>query len=854
MTLNGRAFRLNPILVPLLVWNVWIFAWWFSRFHVSPAVLADAFRQHFLLQAGFSWGNLAGNWADFSSALLALAGTVALTRGMGRALGRLLGKAVSGDAVLNLALGIGMLGSAVFGLGLAGLLFAPPRPLAWLLLAGAAVAEFRPALGWLRLRGAISSLAAPWRPPASTSSAGALALKALSLLAAGGLAVALVVTAANVLNIEMAWDALTYHLRLPTFYIYRHKIFDVWHHMWCYFPEQIEMLYAFGRLVHGDTLVRFLNAAFGVLLVLATAGLARQLGSRPGWPAVLMVSSPVFLILTTRAYIDLGFAFLLTASLTCFLRWWRTGSPAAVAASGLLAGWGMGSKYLGIVFVFAIFAAAAPRLRAAAAWRAAALWNALALLPLSPWLVKNWVFRANPVFPFLSRWFGDPIILPSDIEIPVFQLGGGLPRVVETVASCAKATFLDHGHVDGPHLPVLAGLVPLLVLGRYTGIHAAARRALLAYVLGWFAIHPDARFLLPVFPLLLVMLAGGPAPLLGQPGAGPAGLRAAAWTSVLAGSAYAASVQWVFFAPFSLVLGLETADTKLQIGLPPPPFSYYTRAYINSRVPPDARILYVSHFSTYYVERECLADFHFAKAHLTRLLEHSRTAPDLALALKRRGIGWILSTGTLAAGYRHIPGYFDLPADRWRVWKEFLMTRTEVPWQTEHYTLFRVVNPHPLRPVPALPVYETLAYNDADEALGRGDIKEALQVFTAPPPLLQDVGSTYVRQADALLAAGSERRAETAFLAALGFGADNPRVRVGLAQISLRRGTPQLGLPHARLAFEQNPLSAYAAATLALTCAGAGLPAEAQRLIREAVRLRPDEPDYREIARRLGAM
>ncbi len=296
-----------------------------------------------------------------------------------------------------------------------------------------------------------------------------------------------------------------------------------------------------------------------------------------------------------------------------------------------------------------------------------------------------------------------------------------------------------------------------------------------------------------------------------------------------------------------MALGLKTAQTKLQLGLPPPPFTFYMKEYVNAHVPKGDRVLYACNFSTYYVERECLADFHYDQAHLTRLLRKAGTAEELALTLKRLGIRWILSTGTLAAQYKHIPGFFDLTTKHWREFKHFLATRAEADWQTDEYTLYRMTSLHPPRPLPALPVYDALVYAAADEALGQGRIKEALAAFTNPPPLLQDVGSTYVRQGNAYLAQGDFNRAERAFLRALTFGADNPRVHTGLALARLRLGQPQAGLTHAERGWRQNPLSAFATATLALNYFMVGRGEDAQRL-------RPDVTDYRALARQLGTL
>ncbi|GAG30472.1 unnamed protein product, partial [marine sediment metagenome] len=206
------------------------------------------------------------------------------------------------------------------------------------------------------------------------------------------------------------------------------------------------------------------------------------------------------------------------------------------------------------------------------------------------------------------------------------------------------------------------------------------------------------------------------------------------------------------------------------------------------------------------------------------------------------------------AGYRHIPGYFDLTATEWREFKRFLASRTEVAWQTDGYVLFRIVRPHPPRPLPALPIYDALAYAEADRALSEGRAQAALTVFANPPPLLRDVGATYIRQGDAYLLLDDAGRARRAFMRALTLGADGPRIRTGLAQAHLRLGRPKEGLAHAESGWRQNPLSAYAAATLALTYQRTGRIDDARRLIRQSIRLRPDVADYRNIARQLGAL
>ena len=76
----------------------------------------------------------------------------------------------------------------------------------------------------------------------------------------------------------------------------------------------------------------------------------------------------------------------------------------------------------------------------------------------------------------------------------------------------------------------------------------------------------------------------------------------------------------------------------------------------------------------------------------------------------------------------------------------------------------------------------------------------------------------------------------------------------GLAASLLRLNRAPEAITHALEAFRQNPLSAYAAATLATNYAAVGRMDDARRAAREAVRLRPDVGEYTGLARRLGAL
>jgi len=763
----------------------------------------------------------------------------------GVAVRRILG--VAPDGPRSLALGFGALGSLTLGLGLVGLLVPPPTPVSIAVLAVLA-------LDVVRRRRPIAAEIRACRP----------ASLPVSIPTRAVLAIAVGLALVGVLNIEMSWDALTYHLRLPSFYACRHKVYDVWHHYCAPFPSLVEMLYLLCQLTGGDLAARMLNAGFGLLVLGSIPRLARAAASRSAGMAVALVCGcPLFLLLVGRAYIDLGFTLFLTVALADLLAWRRgtPGSRRGVVASGLLAGLGLSSKYVGALalpgFLAAALVAARPagaavRARCAAARRIVD-WCLAAALPLAPWLVKNWLFKANPVSPLLGGVFGTHEVIPGDVT-PIFSLADPMGTLVESLPARAEALLVNHGRIDGPLAAAVAGLLPLLVLVRPAGGGRPLVAFVLAYLAGWFLLSPDVRFLLPVLPVVGLAAGDAFAALFGEAARGVrVAARALLEAQLIAGAVYGSAVLWVFFDPLGMPLGLASVEERLQLGLPPAPYTYYMKTWVNAHVPAGDRIWFLTHPFTYYVERECVADFHFGTSQFTRLARTAPTTNAMARRFRQLGFRWLLSTGANAAQYAAIPGYYDVPAGVPTALKRLLATRADAAWQTEHFTLYRLGPPHPPRPLPALPIFEALAWERADRDLGDGRARAALGAFLAPPPLLADVGSTFVRQGDAWMTLDQPARAEAAFRRALARGADQPRVRTGLAQALLRLGRPARALEHSEAGWRESPLSAYAAAGLALNYYQLGRAEEARRMIREAVRLRPDEADYRALAKRLGA-
>ncbi|MEK6823090.1 MAG: glycosyltransferase family 39 protein, partial [Nanoarchaeota archaeon] len=459
-------------------------------FHADPSELIRALRANFPI-SGFSAATLGGNWTRFLTASLVVLGLLSLAQRLGAKLAAWIGRGdreINAEALIeHCGLGLGLLGSIVFGLGLDGLLFSLSR------LASATLLGILGVYGVWQQRGMVHVLMDRMPPILMTWPTRAVA--------AGGVLICLV----GVLSPELGWDALTYHLRLPSFFLLRHKVYDVWHNYYAPFPGQVEMLFLLGKLADSDLAARGLNASLGVLLLGASWTIARALGARSAWPTVLLTTSPLFLTLATRCYVDLGMAFYLAMGVALFLQWQRTGAASALVASGVLTGFGMGSKYVGVIMWLGLLASIGSHFPSRGRRRALAWWILASVLPLCPWLIKNWLIRGNPVFPFLHQWMGLTVIRPLDHRLP-FEHGQGLGTIRAGLLDRVEALFFDAGHIDGPFLPILGGLLPLLAFRSLSSVWATARRVVIVYLLTWLILAPEARFLLPAIPLMLGLM------------------------------------------------------------------------------------------------------------------------------------------------------------------------------------------------------------------------------------------------------------------------------------------------------------------------------------------------------------
>jgi hypothetical protein len=224
------------------------------------------------------------------------------------------------------------------------------------------------------------------------------------------------------------WDAVVYHVSAVKLELLQHQLLPLPDLPLANAPSAVEMLYLLGLAAGSDGLGKVLDLGFALLLALAIYGLARRLSGRtPAWYALLFCFSSFWIIaVLPLALTDFAMAFFLVAGVGDGCAWAARLPLAAEAPRrrlllprcGLLIGAAAACKLpalaalpalaLAVGLVVILHAGGAWPTRLAAAARAGSLVTVAALVPVGPWLLKNWVTFGAPFYPYLGVAVSNP--------------------------------------------------------------------------------------------------------------------------------------------------------------------------------------------------------------------------------------------------------------------------------------------------------------------------------------------------------------------------------------------------------------------------------------------------------------
>ncbi len=344
-----------------------------------------------------------------------------------------------------------------------------------------------------------------WRPKIVPDSwLGALGLSLILIIALGSFFWALAPA--------VRYDSVSYHLAVPVRYIEAGRMVEIPESFQTYFAHYGEMLYVIAFALGDQPLPGLINFAAGILLAVQTFYLGVQLGNKVvGWiAAVIILSLPIIGIESATTYIDIFLALFVTSALHVAFLWEQSENKRWLILVGIFSGLALGTKLNALLILVPFWGLLGIRL-----YQKNTRFDRLALFVLlpasflwSPWLIRDWLWTGNPVFPNLNLIFQSPEWF--DRNFFIFQ------PTLNTLQRFLYFPWLgiadSHNYYHEAPGSVL-GALPLLSLPWFYGRHKIGVQYLMLFLAALlamgllFGFGAHARYLMPLFPLLSVLAA-----------------------------------------------------------------------------------------------------------------------------------------------------------------------------------------------------------------------------------------------------------------------------------------------------------------------------------------------------------
>lgn len=226
-------------------------------------------------------------------------------------------------------------------------------------------------------------------------------------------------------------DALSHHLLVPKLYLMKGSIQEIPEIKFSYYPMNVNLFYLIPLYFGNDIVPKFIHFGFALLTAWLIADyLQRRLNLTYALVgALFFLTLPIILKLSVTVYVDLGLTFFSTAAMLALFYWHETGKKSRLIIAAVLCGLAMGTKYNGLITCFLLTAlipsvyteginktpeadrsnetkllSVDPKIQLRSIkW--AMLFVTIAVLVVAPWLVRNFVWKANPVYPLCNSYF-----------------------------------------------------------------------------------------------------------------------------------------------------------------------------------------------------------------------------------------------------------------------------------------------------------------------------------------------------------------------------------------------------------------------------------------------------------------
>jgi len=468
-------------------------------------------------------------------------------------------------------------------------------------------------------------------------------------------------------------DALVHHLAVPKLYLEHGGMYEIPFMPFSYYPMNLDLLYLIPLYFGNDIIPKFIHFCFALFTAwLIFEYLKRRINTLYGLTGVLFfLSVPIIVKLSITVYVDLGLISFSTASLLLLLRWMENGfRMRTLAFSAIFCGLAMGTKYNGLVtFFLLIFFVPFMYSRynqgkSHGFFRSAGqglVFFFIALLIFSPWMVRNYQWKKNFIYPLYNNWFNPSSVSSVDnvSRDAAIKKSHGLFTYRNLVyhekwweAALLPVRIFFQGkdgnpqYFDGKLNPFLFFLPILAFYKKREGPKDVRneRRILLAFSVlffgfAFFSSDLRIRYISPIIPPLVILSVFGIRQMFQKAG----DVRSLNWrragTAVVFGIvAVALGINGLYIYrqfkevdPFGFLSGSVSRDEYI---------SKYRREYpamqyVNRNLPADALILFVFLGKRGYY---CNKDYELDNGWIYKIIKNSNSPEHVLIELKTRGI------------------------------------------------------------------------------------------------------------------------------------------------------------------------------------------------------------------------
>lgn len=326
------------------------------------------------------------------------------------------------------------------------------------------------------------------------------------------------------------WDSIAYHLAVPKLWLEAGKIDVIPFIHQSNFPFAVDSLYMLVMKWGGHAGAKMFVWLYTLIGAVTIFGLARQrYGQRAGWWASLAFTTvPIVLWQSGTSYIDVAHGLYAGLGLI-FACWWIESDDSKHAwLSAILLSFAAGTKYTGLqTIAVAGLVALVGAILLKRNLKPVFIIGLASLALASPWYIKNFVWKDNPVFPFFYSKLGGKDWDQRRAEIYTneqnsFGVGREAPpagsiqpqRLGHSIIGLAyqPGRYVNPAQTIGRGDPLGAigiAIIGALMLGMFAGQRGKFERAVIGGVLFslliWFVLTQQSRYIVTLaVPLALI--------------------------------------------------------------------------------------------------------------------------------------------------------------------------------------------------------------------------------------------------------------------------------------------------------------------------------------------------------------